>query len=51
MGDSRYYRRVKQQKLNRGGGKPLVPIGGGLFVHPQWARLLKIGPYKKKDTP
>lgn len=41
MGDSPYYRKIKQTKVNRGGGKPLVHIGGGLYVHPLWARLFR----------
>ena len=48
MGDSPYYRKIKQQKVNAGRSKPVVPIGGGLYVHPQWARILKIGPYKHR---
>lgn len=38
MGDSRYYAFIKQRKVQAGQSKPVVHVGGGIYVHPLWAK-------------
>lgn len=42
MGDAPEYARRKARKVQAGQGKQLIAIGGGLYVHPLWAKWFRI---------